>query len=208
MGRRGPQAKDLVGSRFGRLVVESISHRDRSRGAVWNALCDCGGKAKARTTALRSGHTQSCGCLRLERVSTHQMSSHPLFDVWRGMIDRCSNKRNHAWGNYGGKGIAVCDRWLEIKNFISDMGDRPDGYTLDRIDTNSDYEPKNCRWATWFVQQSNRGNNLFFEFNGMKMTLSQWARVLKINYHTLYRRTVTNRWPTSKAFLTSMRTAF
>lgn len=163
-----PPVIDLSGSRFGRLSVLRRAENIR-RAAAWLCYCDCGNYATVRVDNLRGGQTKSCGCLHHEvLVKTgktanlrHGMKSDPVYSVWANMKDRCHNPRNHAWKDYGGRGITVCERWRNsFVAFIEDMGKRPEGLTLDRIDCNGNYEPSNCRWATWTEQANNKRNTV------------------------------------------------
>ncbi|WP_199570603.1 hypothetical protein [Streptomyces murinus] len=120
--------------------------------------CDCGNDHSLLFKEW--GRTQSCGCLRnersAERLTRHGHKSSPLYASWAQMIQRCTNPDHKQWANYGGRGITVCERWLDFPNFLADMGERPAGLTLDRIDNNRSYEPGNCRWADVSTQNSNR----------------------------------------------------
>lgn len=164
---------NLLGLRFGRLrVVGRAKMPTRPSGhllSVWRCCCDCGQVTVVTTHKLRSGNTQSCGCLFKEIVSrgakrTHGFSSgHPLYETWKQMVARCHLPATNSYANYGARGISVCDRWRYGENgkhgfelFISDMGKRPDGLTLDRINNDGNYEPDNCRWATAKEQGRNR----------------------------------------------------
>ena len=110
------------------------------------------------------------------------MTRHPLARTYRAMIDRCYNPKQDSYPHYGGRGITVCDRWLEsITNFVADMGERPPGMTIDRIDLDGPYSPENCRWATSIEQMNNRTNNRFLTYNGQTLTAAQWSRIVSID---------------------------
>lgn len=122
--------------------------------------CKCGKEFKAEMSNVKSGHTSSCGCYALIiRKLMHKkngLSNHKLYDIWSGIIGRCKNTKNHQYKYYGGRGITVCERWLDVKNFIDDMYPSfEEGLTLDRIDVNGNYEPSNCRWSSRIVQSRN-----------------------------------------------------
>ena len=149
---------DLTGQRIGRLVVRHISGR-RNGKRLWLCQCDCGAMAIVQAGYLRQGDTKSCGCLQRElsaaRLRTHSDIFSPEYRVWRAMKSRCFNQRAPAWKNYGGRGITVCERWLKYEHFRADMGPRPAGTSIDRINNDGNYEPGNCRWATRAQQNNN-----------------------------------------------------
>jgi len=151
---------DLIGQRFHALKVISKSVRTDGRNVYWNCLCDCGGSIEVATGGLRSGHTSHCGCLtstiRAAAATVHGHADTPLYILWQAMLNRCRNPKQKAYPAYGGRGIKVCDRWLKFENFLADMGHRPDGLTLERINNDGNYEPGNCRWATMLEQRHNR----------------------------------------------------
>lgn len=178
----------LINNKFGRLTVLSLdSKRTPNRGRRYLCLCDCGKKTIVASSNLTKGHTKSCGCYRLEIIKksliTHgQSRRNREYKIWQSMIDRCTNVNCKAYKNYGGRGITVCDRWLNsFVNYISDMGKRTNpNHTLDRIDNNGHYEPGNCRWATRKEQSRNRRNNHWIEYNGIRMIFSDWAEYFGI----------------------------
>lgn len=131
----------------------------------------------------------------------HGLCGSPLYTTWLCMRDRCVNPNNDNYHNYGGRGIAVCERWNSFEAFISDMGSRPEGTSLDRIDVNKNYEPSNCRWATQEVQHNNTRRTVFLEFNGETLSIAQWAK--KTGIHRAILRTRLNYgWPLAQAFTT------
>jgi len=156
-----PNFPDITNQRFGRLVAIRILRRDRT-GIHWLCACDCGQQSVTTASHLRRGHTRSCGCFRIDVVVNRSLrhghsrpgAHSPTHQSWRAMQTRCDNPRGKCYELYGGRGIAVCDRWRVFENFLADMGERPEGLTLDRLDVEGNYEPGNCRWAT--VQEQNR----------------------------------------------------
>jgi hypothetical protein len=198
---------DMTGRIIGRLEVLSIS-TERKHGKVsWLCRCSCGNFHTATGKDLRSGSIQSCGCLGTERRSEsvtrrntkHRMTGTPTYRSWSSMIGRCTNPKNPDYLDYGGKGITVCDRWLEsFENFYSDMGDRPRGKTLDRIDGDQGYFPENCRWATASQQAQNRKSSRLITCNGQTLNLTEWVKQQGIPKSTILNR-LNRGWTTEQA---------
>ena len=120
---------------------------------------------------------------------------------WDNMIDRVSDPKATSWDRYGGRGIIVCERWRTFANFLADMGEKPSGLTLERIDNNGNYEPLNCRWATPKEQGQNRNTNVFLEFSGRRLNIAQWAEVIGISRFILYER-IRRGWSVEDALTT------
>lgn len=193
-----PSKIDRTGQRFGRLVVRGeASPASNGRRRV-RCTCDCGAEVLIEPRALTSSKGgKSCGCLQkdvvrrivIETRTTHGGTGTAEYNIWRHMKGRCENKSNAKFASYGGRGIKVCERWQnDFEAFLSDMGPRPKGCSIDRIDTNGDYEPGNCRWATNLVQSRNKRNHRLVEYAGKMMPLSEACECANVNYRSaLYR---------------------
>ena len=193
---------DLTGKTFGKLTVikeiDSLKHH-----TVWLCRCQCGKETQVEVSNLRNGNTQSCGCLRGERLGdrrrTHGMGSverrERLYSIWAGMKYRCFNPKGKSFKDYGGRGISVCKQWLQFENF-RDWALKTgyqDDLEIDRINNDGNYEPNNCRWATRSQNQSNRRNNRLITINGETKTLSQWAEDFGLSINTIVSR-IRNGW--------------
>jgi len=180
---------DLTGKKFGRLIVIGFSHIGKNRDSYWIARCVCGGNTKAVSgDSLKRGTSKSCGCLCISLISTHRLSLTPVYMVWKQIKDRCFNPNNKRYKHYGGRGIAICERWMKFENFFEDMGHKPKGLYIDRIDNNKGYYKQNCKWSTPREQANNRSNSRIIKHNGLSLTVAQWARELNIKEQTLRSR--------------------
>lgn len=206
---------DLTGRRFGILTVVRRSDKGRSpRYVYWECRCDCGGEIISIDQNLKQAKIPNCGCLRERNSSTrlkactkHGMWRSREYKAWNDMKNRCSLPSVKAYKNYGGRGIKVCGRWMDFRNFYSDMGPRPDGMTLERIDNNGDYGPGNCMWADMKAQQNNKRTCRFIEFRGERKTVTQWAESLGINSVTLRGR-IAKGWSIERSLTSPVRVEF
>ena len=194
------RATDLTGQRFGRLVVQE---RDFSykKAAYWICLCDCGNHATVQSCHLRSGATQSCGCLNKENVrerkTVHGGSYSRLYRTWSSMKGRCYNPNDPNYKDYGGRGITICDEWRDsfeaFRDWALTNGYRDD-LTIERLNVNGNYEPSNCTWLTNKEQQNNKRNNHLLSYNGKTQTISQWSEETGLDWMVIYDR-IRNGWP-------------
>lgn len=185
---------DILGQKFNRLTA--IEYKGRG---LWLFECECGNRKVMGGSAVRLGRCKSCGCYQREKyqigmaygTGKHKMFGTPTYTSWAAMKGRCLNPNSPDYKDYGERGIAVCDRWNGkhgFEHFIEDMGVKPKGRSLDRIDVNGDYCPENCRWATNEEQANNKRGILLYSYNGKKQSLIQWCRELGVSYGMAKRR--------------------
>jgi len=170
--------------------------------------CHCG---KIFITRLMNGNRiQSCGCIRdkacANRCKIHNSSYHPLYRTWKSMMLRCYNEKNQDYHNYGGRGITVCDRWHDVKNFILDMGEKSYGQSLDRVNNDLGYSEENCRWASNLEQSRNKRSNTLLTINGITKCTKEWSEHdgVTAKYHTICKR-LENGWDPERAVFTNPR---
>lgn len=220
-GARSVEAKtrkgkriDLTGQKIGRLTVVSFFGKKPNKTAhFWNCLCACGNQRVVNQQKLVTKMTKSCGCLSLElriaAITTHGHSKRigsirnqtPTYRTWMSMNARCNCKTNDRYLSYGGRGITVCERWKSFEAFLEDMGARPKGTTIERLDNSLGYSKENCRWATVKQQQNNTRRNRIIEFNGVVKNLTQWATEIGIRGNVLATR-LNRGWSIERAFTT------
>lgn len=189
-----PPFVDLTGQKFNRLTIIRLKHFNKKGNSVWHCLCECGKTTDVCVGGLTTNHTKSCGCLQKEKVrgmnTTHGMSRTKEYKTWIKIKQRCYNPNNNRYYDYGGRGIKVCNRWLNsFVNFYKDMGLRPDDCDgIDRIDNNSGYKPSNCKWATTSDNNQHKRNSFTMLYNGKIYNCAQLSKKLNISFSVLKNR--------------------
>lgn len=204
---------DLTGQRFGRLIAIERVGKDNQRRTLWLCKCDCGNKIVTRIASLRNGTTKSCSCLQKEitrkRSTIHGLAGNHaycprLYRIWKNMKTRCYNPKPYKYKNHGGRGIIVCKEWLKYMPFhewaMSHAYEKH--LTIERIDNNGNYEPSNCRWATYKEQSLNSRQNHLITYNRETKTLYEWAKICNMKYKTLSSRLLDYGWSVKKAIET------
>lgn len=220
-------AKIRIGEKFNRLLIQDEYKKSGCKHRIALCLCDCGTVKEFNKNRVTSGATKSCGCYasemarisinatRLTRVlspearkkmggdtrfkPTHGMKKTPIYAVWNSMISRCTLESCTSYRNYGARGVYVCEKWRKFENFYSDMGDRPDGMTLERIDNDGNYFPENCKWDTPKNQSRNKRTNRLISYKGETRCLVEWSEIFNLKQNTLSRRLKLG-WSLEKAF--------
>lgn len=198
--------EELIGQKFGRLTVTSVTthHNYMKRVTV---VCDCGTEKVVFVRNLKTGATQSCGCLYLETRSPfatfHGLRKHPLYNIWSGLKNRCFNPNLYSYKDYGGRGISVCEEWRNNFQSFYDWATKngwEKGLEINRINNNGNYEPSNCNFVTSKINSRNRRNNVLIEYRGEAKVLAEWADIYQIELRTLWSRIFILKWDLEKAF--------
>lgn len=188
ISRHSHNFQDLTGRHFTRLIVLRLERSDGNN-VYWLCRCDCGQERIVLGNNLRRGLSKSCGCYRDEIRTKHGKDKQREYKAWHAAKQRCTRPEVSAYPEYGGRGITMCDRWIDsFETFFEDMGPCPPGLSLDRIDNDGPYSPTNCRWTTQVVQQSNRRVTVMATHNGETLPLKEWARRSGEGYTTLLNR--------------------
>lgn len=185
--------RDLTNQRFGLLTAILRVENNKHGKAMWLCRCDCGSEKPVLSAKLVTGETRSCGCATAgfirKKNTKHGLAGSRPWSVYYNMLRRCYNPNTIGFHRYGGRGITVCDRWRDsFAAFLEDMGEPPEGMSLDRIDNDKGYSPENCRWATKKQQIDNSTRPKLITFNGETRNISEWARKLGIGQPTLQER--------------------
>lgn len=209
--------KDLTGQTFGKLTVieraDDYTDKNGEKHVCWKCKCLCGNECIVRGHSLRNGHTKSCGCAIVEAATKHGMHGTRIYNTYKNMLDRCYNKNNDHYMDYGGRGIKVCNAWRGENGFINFYNwAMANGYTdelsIDRINVNGNYEPNNCRWADSKMQANNKRNTIYIEYNGETHTISEWSTITGIPYATIYDRYVNKQWTAYQTLYTAINDQF
>lgn len=203
---------DLLGQRFGRWLITEVFKKP-GKPTKFRVLCDCGTEEIKHYANITSGASKSCGCLNKELMATKfRTHGHTAgtkdgcgdraYRTWASIKRRCSLEGQENYERYGGRGISVCERWKDsFEAFLEDMGEPPDGMTIDRFpDTNGNYEPGNCRWATIEEQANNKRTSRLIEYLDRTQTMAQWCRELGLDYGMVRSRLDDYGWSVGEAF--------
>lgn len=209
---------EMIGNKYGKLTVTSIEKQNDK--TMLNCKCECGNRIVREVYMIGNGSVKSCGCSKGDAIRRYNNSGkrskgcykdgrslHPLYGTWFQMISRCENPKSKHYKHYGVRGIKVCDEWNDFWNFVNwsdSVGGRPNGFTIDRIDNDGNYEPSNCRWADWRTQTTNKSSNVILEYNGISKTMIEWCEELKIHPHTLQNR-LNRGWSVEKSLSTKVK---
>lgn len=208
--------RDLTGQTFGRLTVirfdafryvgKQIPGKRPNRKTYWLCRCHCGVEKSIEMCALVRGVTRSCGCYNRDRLKDprpyrriHGMCGSAEYHVWSTMIFRCTNPNAANFERYGGRGITICERWRKFANFYADMGSRPTGYQLDRINNDGPYSPENCRWVTPEINGINKRDTVWLTWNGKTLSVPEWSKQTGLSQSLIHKRRRRG-WPVEQIF--------
>lgn len=198
--------EDISGQKFGRLTAIRYVGQSKGKQTMWECKCDCGKTIIAQHQNIKNGHTSSCGCYNSEvtakRNYTHGGGGTRLYRIWKDMLARCYKESHHGYKDYGGKGVYVCDEWkndfVSFRDWSLNNG-YSDELSIDRINSDKEYSPTNCRWATLIEQANNTSRNLRFTINGRTETLANWCRIYNVPYARVHSRVYAQKWDIVKA---------
>lgn len=199
---------NIMKEKYGLLTPIEYSHsKNKKSNQFWLFKCDCGNEKISRLYDVKNGKINSCGCLHKRQLaernksnSKHGYFGTPTYDCWANIIDRCCNPNSSNYNAYGDKGITMCQKWRQsFEEFLKDMGERPEGFSIDRIDVYGNYEPNNCRWANAKTQANNRTNNRKINFNNQNLNLSEWSDITGIKPTTISKRIDKYGWSIDEA---------
>lgn len=204
----------MLGERFGRLIVIEdmgmmIKEGTKKKRRFWKCKCDCGNIAIIRADCIKSGNNKSCGCLQYDHaITTHGMTNTKIYAVWASMKSRCKNENDSAYEYYGKRGITYHEEWENFEPFWewAKQSGYKENLTLERIDVNGNYEPKNCKWITQEEQLLNTRRSVHITYKGKIQTLKEWSDELDINYMTLFGRVRQANWSIERAFTEPLNT--
>ncbi len=189
---------NLTGKRFGRLTIIERVQNNKYNKPQWLCRCMCNNKTIVSGHDLKNNNTKSCGCLR----KTHGYSGcqqNITYVTWYNMIQRCTNSNRKDYEYYGRRGIKVCDKWLSFESFLEDMGEKPKGLSLDKVDNNKGYCKANCRWVTRKEQQRNRRNNILITIDNITKCLAEWCEEFNLKYSKIKDRIKRYGWTPEEA---------
>lgn len=210
MKQKNPRKRiDLVGQRFGKLLVLKLYDINKWRNSVWLCRCDCGQIKTIQHSHLKSGAIVSCGCFNMEKSLKHGHAkngkSSKIYMAWDAMHQRCTNSKTENFNRYGGRGIRVCVRWKKFENFLKDMGEPPtQQHSINRIDNDGNYCKSNCEWALPKRQARNKRNNRLITYGGKTQCLIEWAEEFNIHERTIAYR-LDQGWPIDRVFTQPVR---
>lgn len=199
---------DLTGRRYFRLTVIRFAGYANGR-AHWVTRCECGNEIIRSCNVIMGGRLKSCGCLKKETKNAYAHGharpgkKTPTYRTWVAMRSRCNNPKVERYENYGGRGIRVCDRWSKFENFLADMGERPAGMSIDRIDNDGHYCPENCRWATNKEQLRNQRKTVNLTYRGETKTRQEWCEIYGLSFSVLRHR-LERGWSVERALTTQV----